>query len=147
MESEIWKEVPSKPEIMASSWGRILLPARQSIMPRGGIRWYYPKPTYGFKTKASKTALHVYMGISTRFYGNLKIHRMVCEAFHGLPPSDGMVVIHLDEDGTNNRPENLRWGTQKENLNMPRFLEYCRSRKGENSPVVKGRKRRDAKGD
>jgi hypothetical protein len=43
----------------------------------------------------------------------------------------------MDEDALNNRPSNLRWGTQKENLNMPGFIEYCRARKGENSPRAK----------
>ena len=44
------------------------------------------------------------------------------------------MVIHLDEDGMNNRPENLRWGTQKENLNMPKIKAYHRSRIGDLNP-------------
>jgi hypothetical protein len=109
-------------------------------MPNGGIRVYEPKPTYGVKASASKTARHVYMGVYNKFFGNMKVHRLVCEAFHGPAPEGLPVVIHLDEDATNNRPENLKWGTQKENLNMPGFIEYCRSRTGENSPRAKGRR-------
>ena len=71
----------------------------------------------------------------------MKVHRIVCEAFHGLAPFKKAVVIHIDENSTNNRPENLRWGTQKENLNMPKFIEYCKSRTGENSPVKKALKK------
>lgn len=82
------------------------------------------------------------MAVYSRKFGNLKVHRLVCEAFHGAAPEDGMVVIHLDEDATNNRPENLKWGTQKENLNMPGFIAYCKSRTGENSPTIKGRANR-----
>lgn len=96
-------------------------------MPHGGIREYISKPTYGVVTRASKTARHSYRGIYNKFYGNMKVHRLVCEAFHGPPPFDGAVVIHLDEDAHNNKPENLKWGTQKENLNMPKFKEYLRS--------------------
>lgn len=84
------------------------------------------------------------MNVMSKKYGNLKVHRVICEAFHGPAPFDRAVVIHLDEDGLNNKPENLKWGTQKENLNMPKFIEYCKSRTGENSPSAKARlKNRD----
>jgi len=139
---EIWKPVPSKPGIMASSWGRVLLPRREAKIANGAMRSYEPKPTYGCKARASKTARHVYMAMSNRFFGNMKIHRLVCEAFHGEPPDTKAIVIHIDEDATNNRAENLKWGTQKENLNMPKFIEYCKSRTGANSPYVKGRLRK-----
>jgi len=137
---EVWKPVPSKPGLWASSWGRIILPVREYLMPNGGFRRTLPAPTYGTKTKASKTARHVYMGLANKHFGNMKVHRLVCEAFHGAALLDKAVVVHLDEDATNNRPENLRWGTQKENLNMPKFTAYCKTRTGECSPVFKGRK-------
>ena len=110
-------------------------------MHNGGVRQYRPEPTFGVRTKASKSARHVYMGLYNRRFGNMKIHRLVCEAFHGPAPEQKSVVIHIDEDATNNRPENLRWGTQKENLNMPGFIAYCKSRTGENNPFIKGRKK------
>jgi hypothetical protein len=138
---EIWKPVPSKPGVMASSWGRILLPKREAIMPNGAKRTYEPKPTYGCKTKASRTARHTYMSVYNKFFGNMKIHRLVCEAFHGDSPSPNSVVIHIDEDATNNRPENIKWGSQKENLNMPKFIEYCKARTGTDNPYIKGRLR------
>ena len=138
MADEFWKEVPNKPGIMASSIGRVCLPTSTALMPRGGMRTYTPKPTFGYLTKASKNAAHCYMGLSNSKFGNLKIHRLVCEAFHGQPPYAHAVVIHIDEDATNNNYLNLKWGTQKENLNMPKFIEYCKSRKGDNSPVIKG---------
>lgn len=139
---EHWKPVPSKPGLMASSFGRVKLPDGTAKLPNGGVREYKPQPTYGIKTKASKTARHEYMGLYNKKYGNIKIHRMVCEAFHGLAPFERAVVIHIDENALNNRPENLRWGTQKENLNMPKFIEYCKSRTGENSPIIKGMKKK-----
>jgi hypothetical protein len=69
-----------------------------------------------------------------------KIARLVAEAFHGPPPFDDAVAMHLDENAANNRPENIRWGTQKENLNAEGFLAYCRDRTGENNPMIKGRR-------
>ena len=139
MEQEIWKPIPSQSGMMASSWGRVLLPEREAQMPNGGWRKYTPLPTYGNKCKASKTASHEYYGLFQKERGNMKIHRLVCEAFHGPAPFPKAVVIHLDENALNNRPENLKWGTQKENLNMPKFIAYCKSRTGENSPGIKGR--------
>ena len=44
-----------------------------------------------------------------------KVHRLVCLAFHGAKPSEAECVRHLDGNRMNNRPENLRWGTNKEN--------------------------------
>lgn len=44
-----------------------------------------------------------------------KIHDLVLQAFIGPRPL-GAVTRHLDNDPTNNRVENLRWGTQRENM-------------------------------
>lgn len=129
--------VPSKPGLMASSIGRVKLLPSSAKMPHGGTRLYYPKPTFGVITKSSKTARHEYYGFHSKKTGNIKVHRVVCEAFHGPAPKPKMVVIHIDENALNNRPENLRWGTQKENMNMPKFIEYCKSRTGVNSPKIK----------
>ena len=80
---EIWKPVKSYSGIQASSWGRIKLPPSSAFMPNGGIRKYTPRPTYGVKTKASAKARHMYFGVMSYKLGNLKVHRLVCEAFHG----------------------------------------------------------------
>jgi len=69
-----------------------------------------------------------------------KVARLVCEAFHGKPPQRA-VCMHVDENARNNNPANLKWGTQKENLNAPGFIAYCKGRTGENSPVIKARNR------
>lgn len=138
----IWKDVPSKPGIIANNLGQIKLPDREAMMPNGGVRKYITKPTFGSVRKAAKNARHSYYGMYAKYYGNLKVHRLVCEAFHGPPPFERAVVIHIDENALNNRPENLKWGTQKENLNMPGFIAYCKSRTGENSPFIKGRKKK-----
>lgn len=43
-----------------------------------------------------------------------KVPRLVAEAFHG-PRPDGLQIRHMDGDSSNNRPDNLRYGTAKEN--------------------------------
>lgn len=42
------------------------------------------------------------------------VHRLVAMAFHGVP-KEKLEVRHLDGSRTNNRPENLKWGTHREN--------------------------------
>ena len=44
-----------------------------------------------------------------------KVHRLVLEVFVGLPPFSKAQCCHGDGIRTNNRIENLRWGSQKEN--------------------------------
>ena len=128
IDKEIWKPVPSKEGLIASSYGRIKLPEGSCKTHNGGTRTYKTSPTYGHLTKANKRAKYVYMNLSNRKLGNIKVHQAVCEAFHGKKPFDNAVVIHLDEDSTNNHYLNLKWGTQKENLNMPGFIQHCRTR-------------------
>lgn len=54
------------------------------------------------------------------FAGNVRVHQVVCTAYHGPSPRPYMVVDHIDTNRCNNRPENLRWLTRLENaLNNP----------------------------
>lgn len=46
---------------------------------------------------------------------NVGVHRAVCEAFHGLPPTSTHQVRHMDGNFRNSIPMNLRWGTPREN--------------------------------
>lgn len=43
-----------------------------------------------------------------------RVATLVCEAWHG-PRPEGKLVCHADGSKTNDTPENLRWGTAKEN--------------------------------
>jgi len=132
-------EIKSIHGALARSDGFVKFPDVEAAMPHGGIRAYKTKWISGQKRRASKTARHEYMGVLYRGK-NYKIHRLICEAFYGPPPDGRNVVLHADENGTNNSADNLSWGTQKENLNAKGFIEYCKSRTGENSPATKGRK-------
>jgi len=128
--SESWRVVPRLPEYEASSFGRVMRTPYRAEMPHGGYRTYGGQPRYG---DLEDGRYHII------FKGHCyKVHRLVCEAFNGPKPFDGAVVMRLDEDETNNRPENLAWGTQKENLNAPGFIAYCKGRTGENNPRTKG---------
>lgn len=133
--------IQSIPGALARNDGAIKLPETNGTMPNGGTRVYHTSWVYGTIRKASKTARHKYLGINHKGK-NYKVHRLVCEAFHGKPASKNYVVIHINEIHTDNRPDNLKWGTQKENLNCAGFVEYCRSRTGDCSPRTKGAKKK-----
>jgi len=50
------------------------------------------------------------------FISGVRVHRIVCAAFHGQPSQPNLVVDHIDTNRANNRPENLRWVTRLENI-------------------------------
>jgi hypothetical protein len=105
-----------------------------SKVPNGGTRQYGGEPIFGKTHRLNSYRPSIY------FNGkNYRVSRLVCEAFHGPSPFDGAVVMHIDDDQTNNKPENLKWATQKENLNTESFKTYCKARTGMNNPRIKGR--------
>jgi hypothetical protein len=79
-----------------------------------------------------------YLAYSLRKDGKSKwvnLHAAVCFAAHGPKPTPQHRVRHLDGDPLNNRPENLRWGTQRENCQDT--VRHGRSTRGEkNSQTV-----------
>jgi hypothetical protein len=119
-EQEEWRPIPSLEGYEASSLGRILRRPWKSRMPHGGWRTYGGKAWFG-----------TWDGKRFKFFHggkNYRVAPLVCEAFNG-PAPPGHVCMHGDEDSRNNRPTNLSWGTQKQNLNAPGFLAYCRARR------------------
>ena len=146
MDDEEWRDIPSVPQMMGSSWGRVKLKPYAYIMHNGGVRNYNPKPRVGREMLKSTGR----DGIPKRrviYIQSLKksfsVARLVCEAFHGPCKSAAPLTLHIDENPSNNRPENLKWGTQKENLNMPKVQAFFRGRTGEKSPRAIWKKRKD----
>lgn len=112
---EAWRRVPSHPGIMASSWGRVRVEFHLRRLPDGRMIKIPGKPTYGFWEAQNGRFRFRHGG------KNHKVHVLVCEAWKGPKPFAEAVVMHDDEDGSNNAPGNLIWGTQKENMNYPGF--------------------------
>lgn len=45
----------------------------------------------------------------------LKVHQLVCLAFHGPAPEGKPIARHLDDKALHNAPENLAWGSCQDN--------------------------------
>jgi len=87
--------------------GAILRVPRLGVPP---IKW---DNVWTFGVKDSRTG---YMLLAS----TIRVHQVVCTAFHGPAPEPNLVVDHKDTNRSNNRPENLSWVTRLENvLNNP----------------------------
>ena len=63
-----------------------------------------------------------------------QMHVLVCEAFHGPRPSEDSEVCHANDIRTDNRAENLSWGTRQSNAAEMRDRDRI---KGEKHPRAK----------
>ena len=82
---------------------------RRVVAARGVVAGHILKPYRGGK---GYLAIRLYVNGRRRAF---KVHHLVLLAFVG-PRPEGMECRHLDGNKTNNRPENLCWGTRTENM-------------------------------
>lgn len=109
MRNEIWKPA-SIVGLEVSSHGRIRVIPYHREMPHGGTRVYGGHAWPGAIARDCSRPRRVF-----RFRGKTyKVHRVVCEAFHGPEPFPNADVIHRDGDTLNNAENNLRWATRAE---------------------------------
>lgn len=105
MSVEEWRPIKGFPAYQVSNLGRV-----QSFK-RNGLFGTVLKPS---------TANHAGRQIVT-IYREAKPHyrlvsRLVCQAFHGDPPTPMHEAAHLNEICTDDRAENLQWQTKEENV-------------------------------
>ena len=108
--TEEWRPIPSAPLYEASSLGRVrTLPRTRDKRKRG-------KRLVPLVLKLQR-APNGYRYIQVSVSGVARrcaVHRLVAEAFLGTPPA-GSITRHLDGDRSNNRANNLSWGTSAQN--------------------------------
>jgi hypothetical protein len=63
------------------------------------------------------------------------VHWLVCRAFHGPMPTSEHEAAHFDGNRNNNRADNLRWATRKENAADRK--RHGNDMEGERHPSVK----------
>lgn len=99
-EVEVWKCIPGL-KAEASSLGRI-----KSFY--AGAEGKIRKLQKGLRAKY----LRVQLQHRGKYYS---VHRLVAEAWHPNP-KNYPIIRHLDDNGLNNRPKNLKWDSQSNNI-------------------------------
>ena len=87
---EQWRAIPSLPDYIASSHGRVMRLPWGGRMPYGGNKPYGGTPTFGTWSPTDNRFILQYRGKT------YKVARLICEAFHGPAPLDKPVCMHLD---------------------------------------------------
>lgn len=117
---EIWKPLPKWEGLYeVSSLGRVRSLDREWVQPHSRTGRPVKVTKQGKILKQSKTSSRIeYMRVTLRrpkYHEVRSVHQLVLEAFAG-PKPEGMVCRHLNGDPTDNRAENLAWGSQQENV-------------------------------
>lgn len=107
---EIWKPVPGcEGKYEVSSFGKVKSLNRR--VPNGWGR------THSVPERILKPSFDKQGYERVTLCGKqLMVHRIACAAFHGPAPVDKPYALHWDDVPTNNRADNLRWGTKSDNM-------------------------------
>lgn len=103
---EEWRDAPGFPAYAVSNLGRI-----KRVAPDG-----YGRMLGRAMSQTTTKAGYRLCGLSHEGgRRTILVHRLVCSAFHGPPPSNKHQAAHNDGDRSNNRCDNLRWATPSQN--------------------------------
>lgn len=121
---EEWRVVASFPAYSISSRGRI----RRDWPVRGGGGSVRIPQGYLTARPLPRGHLQVTLSMGNR-PTTVLVHRLVAEAFLPPPMAGQDCVCHRDDDPSNNRPDNLFWGTRQDNT--ADMVRKGRQRRGE----------------
>jgi len=107
MKEELWKCIPEYDGYIVSNKGRVMVLPSKTSARKGKV--LKPRKQY---TGYYQVGLTV-DGVKTFEY----VHRLVAMAFLKRK-KDYRIVMHLDDNPSNNNLENLRWGTHYQNSAM-----------------------------
>lgn len=116
-DKEIWKDIPGyEGEYQASNLGRIKSLERKTR----GINPYTHKPFLRTVPerilKPGRYSKTSHVSVILRHGGQGKpVHQLIMRTFVGEPP-EGMEVLHINGNPTDNRLSNLRYGSRTENI-------------------------------
>lgn len=130
---EVWKPIPGWEGLYEVCASRQEIRSVTRIIGHGRGRGF-PRSQRGRVLTLTKMR-NGYLAASLFREGKAKwyyLHTAVCEAAHGPKPNGEARVRHLNGDPLDNRPDNLRWGTQKENCQDT--VRHGRSTRGQSNP-------------
>ena len=109
-----WRPIPGFEErYEVSSDGRVRSIARVVTCRNGAPKTFKAQEK---KQHMCKGYPHVVLYDDAGVRINRYVHVLVCAAFHGPKPTEAHQVRHINGDQTDNRTENLAWGTRSENM-------------------------------
>lgn len=132
LQGEIWKDIDGYDGYQVSNKGRV----KSTIVRNEGKL---------LKIGINKTGYCIVGLTINGKYKTCYVHRLVAETF--IPNTDNKICIdHINTDRTDNRAENLRWCTHKENSNNPLTKQkMINAQKGRESLSTRGGKHPKAK--
>lgn len=136
--AEEWRPIPGFPNYEASNLGRIRSLDR---VFRRMNRWG-KLAEYRWKGRIMKLTPHRgWLAVTIRGEGQTAwgVHQLIASAFHG-PCPEGLVVDHVNTIKTDNRPENLEYVTNTENVKR-QYAKGLLSNLGETNGKAKLTKR------
>lgn len=114
MVKEIWKSIPGHPGYEVSDQGHVRSVDRfQDVVVNGKVQHRHYRGR-NLKPAAYCKTGHLSLPLGRKTHG-IPVHRLVLLAFEG-PCPEGKEVLHKNDVSTDNRLENLRYGTRTENI-------------------------------